>query len=349
MIAAIEDVKAGFSIKKAAKNNRLPRNTLSDQIKGKTPAGRKMGPDSCLTKEDEEMLVEWQLAKELNREFPFKDGRPGRKWCQSFRRRNPGLTLRTPQNLTVSCAAVTQEKIASWFEEVGAYLKGSDIETVLTNPQRIFNANETAFFLNPKGSKIIARKGDKTLLPNATHILQPMDVGVFRPLKNGSKKPVHEWRIQTRKNFGQGEIKPVHHSWRSLKWRCEGHISFEFWKHMKSLVTTQPGTGVNSATPPSDYSPHVQPMIPLDVSPAASDALPSASVDGPSTSADVPIGNNKGRRGTKKKEERKVKRDKKKVEKEKLEARSRSKFDQDDTISSEEDDPVPLESSDEWS
>ncbi|KAJ8892150.1 hypothetical protein PR048_004730 [Dryococelus australis] len=33
------------------------------------------------------------------------------------------------------------------------------------------------------------------LLPNATYILQPMDVGVFRLLKNGWKKAVHECLI----------------------------------------------------------------------------------------------------------------------------------------------------------
>ncbi|KAJ8878221.1 hypothetical protein PR048_018798 [Dryococelus australis] len=46
----------------------------------------------------------------------------------------------------------------------------------------------------------------------------------------------------------------------------------EVWKQMENLVTTQSGTGVNSATPSSGYSPHVQ-LTPLDVSPATSDTL----------------------------------------------------------------------------
>lgn len=33
------------------------------------------------------------------------------------------------------------------------------------------------------------------LYPNATHLLQPMDVAVFRTLKEHWKKKVHEWRI----------------------------------------------------------------------------------------------------------------------------------------------------------
>ncbi|KAJ3665228.1 hypothetical protein Zmor_000733 [Zophobas morio] len=34
------------------------------------------------------------------------------------------------------------------------------------------------------------------LYPNATHILQPLDVGLFRPLKSAWKKVVHQWRIE---------------------------------------------------------------------------------------------------------------------------------------------------------
>ncbi|KAJ8892149.1 hypothetical protein PR048_004729 [Dryococelus australis] len=62
MIAAIENVSADFSIKKVAEKNGVTRNTLSDKIKGKTPPGKKMGRDTCLMKEEEEMLVEWAIS-----------------------------------------------------------------------------------------------------------------------------------------------------------------------------------------------------------------------------------------------------------------------------------------------
>ncbi|XP_063215801.1 uncharacterized protein LOC134527237 [Bacillus rossius redtenbacheri] len=330
MEEALQAVKDGMSIKQAAERHGVPRNTLSDKVKGKTPIGRKMGPESWLKKEEESMLVQWalslckagfpitiddlqnsvqQLSKELRRPFPFKDGRPGRKWCTSFLKRNPGLTLRTAQNLTSSRAAVSQEQISAWFREVYKYLEENKLEDVLSDPRRIFNGDESAFFLNPKGNKVLAKKGDKNifqqvnsdekecitvlltgnaagelcppllclkyerlpqdivagipsewgigkspngwmtgevfyefltnifhpwlvkkeitlpaiifidghsshltlnsstfckdhgivlvaLLPNSTHILQPMDVGVFKPLKSAWKNVVHEWRLQ---------------------------------------------------------------------------------------------------------------------------------------------------------
>ncbi|XP_063232471.1 uncharacterized protein LOC134536610 [Bacillus rossius redtenbacheri] len=330
MEATLKDVANGLSIKRAAEKYGVPRNTLSDKHKGKSPLGRKMGPDSFLTKEEEGLLVEWavtlakadfpvtredlqnsvqQLVKELKRDFPFKGGRPGRKCCDSFINRNPTLSLRTPQNLTASRASVSHENIKAWFQEVDSYVNENGLQTLLLDTNRIFNADETAFFLNPKGSKVLAQKGDKSiyqqvntdekecltvlitgnaagkvcpplvcfkyerlpqdivssmpahwgirkspngwmtgevifeymsnifypwlveenivlpvlffieghsshltlhtskfcaehgivcvaLLPNSTHILQPMDVGVFKPLKSGWKKAVHEWRIE---------------------------------------------------------------------------------------------------------------------------------------------------------
>lgn len=44
------------------------------------------------------------------------------------------------------------------------------------------------------------------LYPNATHILQPLDVAVFHPLKSKWKKTVDEWRIEN----GSQKLKREH-------------------------------------------------------------------------------------------------------------------------------------------
>lgn len=51
-----------------------------------------------------------------------------------------------------------------------------------------------------------------TLYPNATHILQPLDVGFFRPLKASWEKTVHRWKLDTEgarltKHYFAGELK----------------------------------------------------------------------------------------------------------------------------------------------
>ncbi|KAJ8884996.1 hypothetical protein PR048_011192 [Dryococelus australis] len=88
--------------------NGMSRNTFLDKIKIKTPAGRRMGPDSCLIKEEEEMLVEWTISKQF---------------CHTHR--------------------------------------------------QFFNADETTFFLNPIVSKVIARKGDKSVYQQTDFFLNP--------------------------------------------------------------------------------------------------------------------------------------------------------------------------------
>ncbi|XP_072398607.1 uncharacterized protein [Diabrotica undecimpunctata] len=215
------------------------------------------------------------------------------------------------QNLTSSRSAVSETNIRKWFEEINEYFVANNIE--ITNPRQIFNADETAFFLSPKGKKVLTKKGSKivysysnandkecittlitgnaagevappmimlsyeripkniilkcpqpdwaigrsdsgwmtaesffefisnnfynwllkndvpfpvvlfvdghkshltynlsafcsekniiliSLLSNATHILQPMDVGVFHPLKSGWQNEVHAWRLENKK------------------------------------------------------------------------------------------------------------------------------------------------------
>ncbi|XP_068084186.1 tigger transposable element-derived protein 2-like [Anabrus simplex] len=338
MLNAIQDVKRGVPIATAAKQHGVPRITLMYKAKGKSPIARRKGPCSTLNSEEEKTISDWivsvaksgfpvskddvldsvqQLIKELKRENKFVNDRPGRTWFSSFLRRNPKISSRVAQNLTSTRAAVREEGIQNWYREVEIYLKDKGLFSVLQDPTRVFNADESAFFLNPKGSKVLAQKGDKSvyqqvnpdekecltvlftgnadgqlapplvvfkyeripqdlansvpkewgigksetgwmtgalfyefianvfypwlvekkiqlpvflfidghsshltlhtsrfcdehgiiviaLLPNATHLLQPMDVAVFRSLKMHWKAKVHEWRL---KNTGNPILK----------------------------------------------------------------------------------------------------------------------------------------------
>lgn len=79
--------------------------------------------------------------------------------------RHPRLAERVCQNLTKSRAAVTQEAIRAWQDEVFATLEEEGVSHLLTEceSRRVFNTDETAFFLNPKGGKVLAAKGDKAI------------------------------------------------------------------------------------------------------------------------------------------------------------------------------------------
>ncbi|XP_039300746.1 tigger transposable element-derived protein 1-like [Nilaparvata lugens] len=143
-----------------------------------------MGPKSTLNEEEEGVLVLWiksmaargfpvttaqliesvqHLIKKLGRENPFKEGKPGRKWLKLFMQRHPTITNRISENLTMSRASVTKQYITKWFNEVESFLKEKSYFEILNDSNRVFNGDESAFFLNPKGNRVLAPKGAKSV------------------------------------------------------------------------------------------------------------------------------------------------------------------------------------------
>lgn len=165
MTNALSAVRSGMPVKTASKTFKVPKTTLLYKFKGINPESRKMGPATIFSKTEEDLLVTWitsmaksgfpiskdiflssasKLAKELKKNF--KNNMPGRKWYEGFLRRHPELSLRTPQNLTMSRASVKKIQIRRRFIEVYEFLEAADLTTVLQDPTRIFNADESAFF-----------------------------------------------------------------------------------------------------------------------------------------------------------------------------------------------------------
>ncbi|XP_073957399.1 uncharacterized protein [Choristoneura fumiferana] len=179
---AVEAVKNGEKVAVAAKRFGVPRITLHDKISGRTTMGCAMGPSTVLTKEEEDILEKWILAlserhipltkdslldsvqkiiNDQNRPNPFTNNRPSKKWFQSFMKRHPNLTQRVPDNLSRARDNVSENNIRTWFTEIESYLDENNFKTILNDPHRIFNADETAFFLSPKPGRVLAKKGDK--------------------------------------------------------------------------------------------------------------------------------------------------------------------------------------------
>lgn len=182
---AMAAIRNGMKIREASRVFSVPRGTLQDRLHLRVPEmPRKMGPDSVLTKEEETALKDWCIAlakcgfplkcddllntvhhiiSEENRPNPFVNNRPGKKWYQSFLRRNPELSERTPENISKGRAAVTEEGIRKWFAELMKHLEEINASDILTDPDRIFNGDETSFYICPKTGKVIAPRGYKNV------------------------------------------------------------------------------------------------------------------------------------------------------------------------------------------
>lgn len=135
-----------------------------------------MGPQPVLGTEAENMLANWikglalrgfpvsrlnlitsvqQIVKDLHLESKFPNGMPGKKWLNLFLQRNPEISDRKPEKLSKVRANVTEQYIRSWFSEVKDYAEKNNLTEVLLDPSRIFNLDETAFFLCPKTGKVL--------------------------------------------------------------------------------------------------------------------------------------------------------------------------------------------------
>ncbi|XP_051168142.1 uncharacterized protein LOC127285953 [Leptopilina boulardi] len=184
MLAALKDVENGMTLSAASKLYNVPRTTLWDKYHGRSPVERKMGPECVLSKEEETLLVQWMfdvgkcgfpvtkeqlldsvqlLVKELKKSTCFTNGRPGRAWYDAFRKRHPEISQRVSQNLTKNRASLTENKIRGWFKEITEYFEENLLSSLLADGSRIFNCDETAFFLCPKGNHVLVKKGDKAV------------------------------------------------------------------------------------------------------------------------------------------------------------------------------------------
>jgi hypothetical protein len=325
---AITEINNGSSVYKVSRDYNIPETTLRDK-RDKKYCGDIPGRKTILSKAEETKIVDWihylgkqgfpvtkeqlkqgvaKLVENLKRPNTFKDVIPGKHWFTGFLSRHPTVAKRVAQALPTHRNKVTEQDVRNWFDRVNNYFETNNLLSVLNDESRVFNCDETAFYLCPKEKDVLVKKGSKrvynrvandekecltvlvnvsasgkiappmvlypykrlpknlsltvpptwgigctesgwmnmeafyeyvanvfykwllenkitmpvvlfmdghtshislplslfckekgiilvALLPNSTHILQPLDVGVFRPVKGTWKEIVHEFRV----------------------------------------------------------------------------------------------------------------------------------------------------------
>lgn len=176
---ALENIRNGTSIHAAARMFHIPRATLQHRIHNRSTKSM-MGPAPVLTKSEENDIVNW-VFENHSRGFPrrkhevcgivkefldanprknmFVDNLPGNKWYNSFLKRHPELSIRTPEAVTNSSACVSEKDIRGWFKQIEDYFVSKTLMDVVKDPSRIFNGDESGFLLCPKGGTVLAPKG----------------------------------------------------------------------------------------------------------------------------------------------------------------------------------------------
>ncbi|XP_062556736.1 tigger transposable element-derived protein 2-like [Armigeres subalbatus] len=204
---AAEEVRKGRSFRDAARAFGIPKSTIRDVVTNRYSRNR--GAPAVFTTSEETEIVKWILAraaaglpvgekqvisyvtsfaKFYKKESGFKDGTPTRGWLRRFLARHPELSKRTANNLAKK-RVITEANIRQWFDDILKYLETNGYVDVLSDPTRIFNMDETAFFLVPRRQKVIASKDSKTVQAltsnndkeNYTVLISASAAGVLAP------------------------------------------------------------------------------------------------------------------------------------------------------------------------
>lgn len=177
MASALLDVEKGIPYGVAAKTYSVPKTTLLRRHKGKIRSPYKFGRKLALLR-TEEFAIAQNLAAlgDFGMAFSvpelqdfmkhyldangrqvhvFKENRPGIDWVRAFLARHKDLlSKRMCQNISKRRAAVSEEVVSTFFENLKTTLEG-------VPPSNIVNYDETNMVDDPKGQLQIFRRGTK--------------------------------------------------------------------------------------------------------------------------------------------------------------------------------------------
>nr|XP_029719805.1 uncharacterized protein LOC115262004 [Aedes albopictus] len=181
----LQVIASGKTVYAGCKQFGIPMSTIRYRMSELWKEKYKPGPESVLTKSEEQKIVRWLgdmqdrgfpvsrrtlrfkvsefLSSDPSRITPFRNNQPGRKWLIGFMRRNPGFSFRTLEAVSSAGGRVTEKDIRGWFQMIEMWLTENHMREILNDPGRVFNGDETSFYLHPKTKEVIARTGSRNV------------------------------------------------------------------------------------------------------------------------------------------------------------------------------------------
>ena len=177
MVAALEAVKQGETILRAARTHGVPRTTLQDRVHEKVTHGAKPGPKPYLAPAEEKELSLFivdvakagygktrQQIKAIAENVANEKGTIRSKkvtdgWFKRFMDRHPKLSLRkgdATANVRMEC--LNPDTMKQYFDLLKDALEKHGL---LDSPAQIYNVDETGMPLDHRPPKIVTKKGQK--------------------------------------------------------------------------------------------------------------------------------------------------------------------------------------------
>ncbi|XP_041787178.1 uncharacterized protein LOC121602480 [Anopheles merus] len=82
---------------------------------------------------------------------------------KGFLRRHREIAIRTPETVSSASAKVCEADIRGWFANLTSYLEENNLIEATLDPTRIYNGDETSFFLHPQTKAVFANRGSKNV------------------------------------------------------------------------------------------------------------------------------------------------------------------------------------------
>ena len=178
MIAALEAVKNGSSIKRAALEHGVPRTTLSDRHLGKVVHGTRPGPKCYLSRDEETELGAFiqvvgklgygktrkqvkNIAESVARDKGvLKSKRISDGWFRRFLERQSHLCLRKgdPTANVRMDAMANKEALDNYFKLLKEVMEENDL---MDKPGQIYNVDESGMPLDHRPPRVLTTKGEK--------------------------------------------------------------------------------------------------------------------------------------------------------------------------------------------
>lgn len=181
IIKAKQLIKDGVSTRQAAKSCGIPYSTLKDRVQANNMnSGPQLGAKCVFTPEQEKQIAErciavskifhgitslgvrraaFEFAVKNKIKHNFNAGKrlAGMDWFSGFLRRNPTLSIRQPQSLSLNrISSFNREEVDRFFTNLQSVMEEHNFEQA-----RIYNVDETGTTIVNLPDKIVAEKGAK--------------------------------------------------------------------------------------------------------------------------------------------------------------------------------------------
>ena len=187
---ALNAIKLGDSVRKAASANNIPRKTLADYLKRESSVRLTTGP-KCIFTEDQELDLVNRITRLQRVGFPLtkddvrrnayivatalgvsqrfgKSGeatkRAGMDWLKLFLKRHPTISTRTSETLSYGRGAGLNKVVVDQFYD----LLDKTIREKKVKPQNIYNMDESGLQMTTRKTSVLAEKGSKRVPQMAT-------------------------------------------------------------------------------------------------------------------------------------------------------------------------------------